>query len=290
MTKGGRVRTSVLAAAGLLLAMPAAAQRSATSPPPGMLEVRVQDVRGLLTVTAWDRDSVALRGNAAGLGLRRVPGAVHLERSGSAEAAGDVELLLPRGSRLVVRGGGSVDATGLDGEVEISAARGRIRLEGAMRRVSVEALEGNVEVVGPSASVTVHTAGGTVVVRGIRGELDVSTVSGAVAVGAARVTTARLASVSGEVSFKGVVQPSGTLEATSFSGDVELRLPPELAATFELQAPPGKVTSEFGSGTRFVTGRGGAWIVAATQKGALAVRRQPGADVDLNPGASSGIR
>lgn len=283
------MRAPIVALTGLLLAVPATAQRTA-APPAAVREVRVQDVRGLLTVTGWDRDSVMLRGNAVGLGLRTVPGAVHLERAGTGDATGDVELLMPHGARLVVRGGGSVDATGLDGDVEIAAARGRIRIEGATRRVSVEALEGNVEVVGPSASVTVRTAGGTVVVRGIRGELDVSTVSGAVAVGAARVTTARLASVSGEVSFKGVVMPSGTLEATSFSGDVELRLPPDLAATFELRAPPGRITSEFGSGTKFVTGRGGAWIVAGTRKGTLAVRRQPGADVDLNPSGPGGIR
>jgi hypothetical protein len=270
----------------LSLAGPLAAQRHV----PAVQEVRVQDVRGLLTVTAWDRDSVALRGSAAGLALRTVPGAVHLERAGAAEATGDVELVVPRGARLVVRNGGSVDATGVAGEVEISAAQGRIRLEGPMRRASVEALAGNVEVVGPAASVTVRTAGGTVVVRGIRGELDVSTTSGAIAVGAARVTTARLASVSGEVSFKGVVEPGGRLDASSFSGDVELRLPPELAATFELQAPDGKLTSEFGAGTKFVTGRGGAWIVAATRKGAIALRRQPGADVDLNAAPMGGIR
>jgi DUF4097 and DUF4098 domain-containing protein YvlB len=183
-----------------------------------------------------------------------------------------------------------VDATGLAGEVEVTAARGRIRVEGPARRVEIEALEGNVEVVGPAARVAVRTGGGTALVRGVRGALDVATVSGEIAVGAARVTTARLASVSGAVSFKGVVEPGGTLEATSFSGDVELRLPPELAATFELRAPPGRLTSEFGAGAKVVTRGGGAWIVAATQKGALALRRQPGADVDLNAGGAGGIR
>ncbi|HEX5634592.1 MAG TPA: hypothetical protein VFX50_15225 [Gemmatimonadales bacterium] len=279
------MRAPLLALAGLLLATPLAAQRTA----PRVREVRVQDVRGTLTVTGWDRDSVALRGPAAGLALRRVPGAVHLERAAGGDASGDVELFVPRQARIAVRGGGSVDAAGLDGEMEVTAARGRIRVEGGLRRVSVEALEGNVEVVGPALSVVVRTAGGSVVVRGVRGELDVSTVSGAVAVGAARVTRARLASVSGEVSFKGVVEPGGTLEAASYSGDVELRLPPDLAATFELRAPVGKLTSEFGGGVRFVTGTGGAWIVAGTQKGALAVRRQPGADVDLNAGDAGGI-
>ena len=282
------MRPILLPLAAMLLAAPLAAQRAASTP--NVREVRVQDVRGLLTVTAWDRDSVALRGEAPGLSLRAVPGAVHLERTGTTEPTGDVELFVPRRARLVVRGGGSVDAGGLTEEVEITAARGRIRIEGGLKRVWVEALEGNVEVVGPSKSVSVRTAGGSVVVRGLRGELDVSTVSGPVAIGAARVTTGRLASVSGEVSFKGVVETGGTLEASSFSGDVELRLPPELAATFELQAPAGRLASEFGNAARFVTGGGGAWIVASTRKGTLAVRRQPGADVDLNPGAAGGIR
>jgi DUF4097 and DUF4098 domain-containing protein YvlB len=133
-----------------------------------------------------------------------------------------------------------------------------------------------------------------VVVRGVRGELYVTTTSGDIAVGAARVRRARLESVSGAVSFKGVVERAGTLEAQSHAGDVELRVPPDVAATFELAAPGGTIRSEFGSGTgtsrRFTTGDGGASLVARSFKGNVSVVRQPGADVDLNAAAAGGIR
>ncbi|MFL5505350.1 MAG: DUF4097 family beta strand repeat-containing protein [Gemmatimonadales bacterium] len=279
----------LLLAALVVAAGPLAAQRTPV--------VRLVNVAGPLVLNGWDRDSVAVRG-AARLAVSGPKDAIRVDGSGAGTDA--AEVFVPRHARIEVRGGGALDATGLDGELEVSAATGRVRVEGALRRVMVEtfgggaAAVGNVEIVGPHASVEVRTPDGTVVVRGVRGELQVTTTSGEIFVGAARVRRARLESVSGAVSFKGVVDRAGTLEAQSHSGDVELRVPPDVAATFELAAPTGTVRSEFdsGSGTsrRFSTGDGGASIVARSFKGQVSVVKQPGADVDLNASGASGIR
>jgi hypothetical protein len=265
-----------------------AAQRAAV--------VRLVNIAGPLVLNGWDRDSVAVRG-ATRLAVSGPKDAIRVDGSGAgADAA---EVFVPRHARIEVRGGGSLDATGLDGELEVSAATGRVRVEGALRRLIVEtfgggaAAVGNVEIVGPHASVEVRTPDGTVVVRGVRGELNVTTTSGEILVGAARVRRARLESVSGTVSFKGVVERAGTLEAQSHAGDVELRVPPDVAATFELAAPAGTVRSEFGNDAaarRFTTGDGGASIVARSFKGRVSVVKQPGADVDLNASGTAGIR
>jgi hypothetical protein len=278
----------LLLAALVLAARPLAAQRA--------IVVRLVDIRGPVVLVGWDRDSVAVRG-AARLAVTGPRDAVRVD--GRASGGDAAEILVPRHARIEVRGGGALDATGLDGELEVSAATGRVRVEGALRRVQVETFgagggAGNVEIVGPHASVEVRTPDGMVVVRGVRGELAVTTTSGDIAVGAARVRRARLESVSGAVSFKGVVERAGTLEAQSHSGDVELRVPPDVAATVELAAPGGTIRSEFGGGAgtprRFTTGDGGASLVARSFKGHVSVVRQPGADVDLNAGAVGGVR
>lgn len=258
--------------------------------------VRLVNIAGPLVLNGWDRDSVAVRG-AARLTVSGPRDAIRVD---GGQAGNDAaEVFVPRHARIEVRGGGSLDATGLDGELEVSAATGRVRVEGALRRVVVETFGGgggavgNVEIVGSHASVEVRTPDGTVVVRGVRGELLVTTTSGEIFVGAARVRRARLESVSGAVSFKGVVERAGTLEAQSHAGDVELRVPPDVAATFELAAPSGRVRSEFGDGgatRRFTTGDGGASIVARSFKGRVSVVKQPGADVDLNASGAAGIR
>jgi hypothetical protein len=257
--------------------------------------VRLVNIAGPLVLNGWDRDSVAVRGPAR-LTVSGPRDAVRVD--GGTAGPDAAEVFVPRHARIEVRGGGSLDATGLDGELEVSAATGRVRVEGALRRVVVETFGGggavgNVEIVGPHASVEVRTPDGTVVVRGVRGELLVTTTSGEILVGAARVRRARLESVSGAVSFKGVVERAGTLEAQSHAGDVELRVPPDVAATFELAAPSGTVRSEFGDGgtaRRFTTGDGGASIVARSFKGRVSVVKQPGADVDLNANGAAGIR
>lgn len=258
--------------------------------------VRLVNIAGPLVLNGWDRDSVAVRGTAR-LTVSGPRDAIRVDGGGAgADAA---EVFVPRHARIEVRGGGALDATGLDGELEVSAATGRVRVEGALRRVVVETFSGgggsvgNVEIVGPHASVEVRTPEGTVVVRGVRGDLAVTTTSGEIHVGAARVRRARLESVAGAVSFKGVVERSGTLEAQSHAGDVELRVPPDVAATFELAAPSGTVRSEFGDGKvvrRFTTGDGSASIVARSFKGGVSVVKQPGADVDLNASSATGIR
>ena len=45
-----------------------------------------------------------------------------------------------------------------------------------------------------------------------------------------------------------------------------------------------------GTSRRFTTGDGGASLVARSFKGKVSVKRQPGADVDLNAGGQGGIR
>ncbi|MCU0620536.1 MAG: hypothetical protein MUC69_03415 [Gemmatimonadales bacterium] len=247
--------------------------------------VRLAGVRGPVTLMGWDRDSIALAGDARGVTLAGPPASLRVT---GGDATGGIELSVPRTARIEIREGGSVDAIGLAGELVVRVGEGRIRVEGALRRVEVEALEGAVELVGPIQAAVVRTAGGSVVVRGIRGELDVATTSGAIHVGAARVRRARLESVAGTVSFKGVVERAGSLDAQSHGDNVELRLPPDLAASFELGAPAGGIASAFGTvaagatRARFTTGDGAAAIVARSFKGRIEVLRQPNADLDLN--------
>lgn len=267
---------------------------------PGDVAVRILDVVGTVNLVGWDKDSVVATGNLPP-GVRLYVGG----RDGSAKVAFEgpvdsaattgnivLEVRVPRRARVSVRGVAvSVDASGLDGELTFTSARGRLHLEGAPRRVAAETLDGNIEIVGPVGSTSVRTASGVITLRGVTGDLVASSVSGAIRVGGARVTEARLETVSGEISWKGSIAHAGGLEAQTMTGDIELRLPVELGADLELTAPAGQVASEWplarpasrGAPIKASIGDGGASVIARTFKGRISLVKQPEVEVNLSP-------
>jgi hypothetical protein len=290
----------------LLLPVPLAAQqridrRMAIN---GTASIRINDLVGMVRLVGWDKDSLAVTGelppragqlyfggsrDAAKLGLEGTD-------TSSVVSSATLEVRVPRKARVSVRGATvSLDAEGIEGDLDFITTAGRLHLEGAPRTVTAETLDGNVEVVGPAASVRIRTAGGTVVLRGIRGDLTVTTVSGAILIGGARIARARLETVSGEIAWKGAIERGGILDAQTHSGNIELRLPPALGADLELSAPAGNIASEFKlpgkpgpSGTlRTSIGDGGAAITARTFRGRISLLKQP--EVDINPAAPGGI-
>jgi hypothetical protein len=216
----------------LLLPLPLAAQqridrRMAVS---STASIRINDLVGMVRLVGWDRDSLVVVGelparagqlyfggsrDAAKLGLEGTD-------TSSVVSSATLEVRVPRGARVSVRGATvSLDAGGLEGDLDFITTTGRLHLEGAPRIVTAETLDGNVEVAGPATSIRVRTAGGTVVLRGIRGDLSVTTVSGAILIGGARVTRARLETVSGEIAWKGAIERGGSLDTQTHSGNIE---------------------------------------------------------------------
>ncbi len=268
--------------------------------------IRLEELVGTVRIVGWDRDSLVITGSLpAGIGKLYVGGnraAAKVAIEGAVDSSALVnsatlEVRLPRGARISVRGAStSVDGSDITGELDFTSGRGRLHLEGAPRRITAETLDGNIEIVGLAASTRVRTASGAITLRGLTGDLLVSSVSGAIRIGGARITQARLETVTGEISWKGSIAEGGVLEAQSMSGDIELRLPPDLGADLTLTAPAGSVSSEWqlvrpaSKGTvRATIGDGGAAVIARTFKGRITLVKQPEPDINLTvPGGVSG--
>lgn len=288
----------LLALALLGAALPAAAQAPGRGwPAAADVAIRVIGIPSVV-VTGWDRDSVdALAALPTGAGTLVASGsaaarkfAVEDVADSSALAGARLELRVPRGARLWLRGVRlEADLAALTGTVDIAAGRGRVRVEGGVREALVTLVDGGIEVVGPAARAVLRTGGGTIVVRGLAGELDARTVSGPILAGGVRLDRARLESVTGEIAVKGRVRPGGILAALTHAGDVELRLPASVDAELAVSAPAARIVSEFGPlrGGRRTLGAGGAEITVTTLKGAVRLLRHEEADV--NPGDPGGI-
>lgn len=258
--------------------------------------IRILVPHGSVRISAWGRDSVAVRGRldpAAGrlvLDGTRESLRIAIEAPARPRGTGlaDLEISVPRNARLRIAGAGvSLDCIVEGGELTAFTTSGKVRVVGTLREVEIETLDGNVELAVTAPVARVRTASGTVVVRGVVQALDVSSVSGPLLIGMeGPIASARLESTSAAISFKGDLTREGRLLADTHGGDVDLRLPPRLEATWHLAnyggildnqllpedlVRPGPRKGEW----RFVTGNGLARVEVRTFKGTVRLQARP---------------
>jgi hypothetical protein len=259
--------------------------------------IRITSFTGSLRITAWPRESLAVRGRVDATAGRFYFGGtrsalklgVEPPRGREPDGAADLDIQVPAAARLWIKtAAAEVEVTAGGGTVEVTGVSGRVRVAGTASEASVETLDGNVELDLRGGVARVRTASGTIVARGVIRNLDASTVSGPLLVGMeGRIASARLETVSSEIAFKGDLEPEGRLEAQTHGGDVELRLPPALGADFHLVSyggglrnelvPPDQVHAGPGKGEwRFRTGDGRATVEVRTFKGTVTLKVRGG--------------
>lgn len=126
---------------------------------------------------------------------------------------------------------------------------------------------------------------GGVIVRGLRGAIKINNTDGDIQLTGIRSSKVEARSVSGNVSYGGEIQPSGSYYLKSFSGRVEAALP--VGAKFKLDATSGRGGIEIDSGdfqltfqkqtTHLVQGlvdSATATVTLWTQEGSIRVRKK----------------
>lgn len=277
-----------LAWPGLLAAQGDVSARRAVAPD---VALRIYCVTGTLRVSAWARDSVAVSGyvdpslgrffiGGTGAGMKLGVEAPDSTTTGTAV----LDVSVPAGARVWIKSASaSIEVSGVTGTVEVFTVGGQVRIDGSPSVVTAESLDGNLELAVTSNDAQVHTASGVVVLRGVIKQATVSSVSGPLLIGMeGKIARARFETVSGEIAFKGDLEPDGSLEAESHSGNIELRLPEPLGAAYSLTSYAGQVTTEF-SGVppapkkgewRFTRGDGKATVIVRTFKGRVELKKR----------------
>jgi DUF4097 and DUF4098 domain-containing protein YvlB len=218
------------------------------------------------------------RGQASKMGVERKDETL-------AAPGSTLEVKVPRGARVWIKSGtANVEVTGLRGELECTSISGSIRVEGSLKLLIAESMEGNLNASGPMDVVRLRGGAGTITIRGPRGDITATTVGGAIVAMDAAVVRARLETVSGTIAYDGSVDPRGTLEAVTHSGDVTLRLPQDISAEFDLESFDGAIVVGLmekgsekpfrGKPVSFVTGEGGSHVMVRSFKGEIRILRR----------------
>lgn len=227
--------------------------------------------------------TVAVRTVSADIEVADVRGQVDLRST-----SGDVTVT---GQPAEVRAGstsGDLDINvTTNGRVTAETTSGDVRVRGSVRQsVNAESVSGDVVVDARTPEVRAESVSGTLRLNGATGRVSASTVSGDAAITASGIEFGSFETVSGNLRYTGDLSSNGALDLQSHSGNVELVLPGNVNADFEVQSFSGSIQSDFGGQVertsrygpgrqlRFTTGRNGGRINIQTFSGTVKLQRR----------------
>lgn len=287
-------RTAIVLGAMMLVASPLAAQKKIERRIPLGIEgaFRVMNMVGSVVIHGWSKDTVLIRGTLAP-GDQFYAGGGYTGAKMFIESANDrnpkptsLEIWVPARARVWVKTATApIDVDGVDGGLDLYTVSATIEVTGNPRELNAEAIDGDIHINGSPAWLRAKSASGAITFRGASSDAGLSTVSGAVKVEGGPFERTKIETVTGNVSFSGRVERSGTFDFDTHSGSVDIAVPDKTGASFSVVSIAGTITNNvsrgmpttgrFGRGSELTTeiGDPGAKISVRTFKGAVTLRR-----------------
>ncbi|KLD62572.1 DUF4097 family beta strand repeat-containing protein [Dyella japonica] len=264
--------------------------------------VSISNVKGAVTVSAWDRNQVqvtgrlgdgakplAIEGSNSNLSIKvESQGKSGLFSWGSDSSMGatTLDVRVPKGASLdvdVVSAPMNID--GIDGgSIKVNTVSGKARINARSPSVEADAVSGSLELAGSAEKVALQTVSGDILAPNVGAEANLQTVSGRIHVSGGPWRRLNLSTVSGDVQLAGGVAPNGSYDVDSMSGDVQIQVPSNLSAIIKASTFSGDLRSDFGtvkkpehgpgSELEATAGAGGAKMNVETFSGDLRIRRQ----------------
>ncbi len=236
--------------------------------------VSIGNIKGEVTVTAWDRNEVHV-GGSLGDGARpltidgsngdleikvQAQGRSGLFNWGSDNAMGPTTLnvQVPRGASLavnVVSAPLRIDGTE-GGAIEVNSVSGKVRIHARTPSLRADSVSGSIEQSGQADRAELQTVSGDILAPALGDQAKLETVSGQVQARGGPWRTFTLSTVSGDADVAGRLAADGRMDIDSMSGDVQLALPADVSASIHASSFSGDLRSAFGNARRNEHGPG----------------------------------
>ena len=266
------------------------------------VHVTVSNVKGTVTVTAWDRNQVQVSGQLGdGAKPMAITGSndalvVKVEPQGgssmfnwhgdNAMSSSTLELHVPKGASLdinVISAPLVID--GIDGgSIVVSTVSGKSRINARTPSLKVESVSGGIELAGHTEQADLQTVSGDILAPTLGSAVKLQTISGHIQADGGPWQKLTLSTVSGDVQLTGKLAANGNLSIDSLSGNVQLQLPTNTSGALHASSFSGDLRSDFGTpqkpehgpGSTLDThlGSGGGTINVETFSGDLRIRKQ----------------
>jgi hypothetical protein len=218
--------------------------------------VDISNVGGRIDVSGWDRPEVSVRAELGesvervevnsdhGRTTIKVVLPHHSERDGDAH----LHVQLPKDSQLTVSAvSADVTTAGVTGAQRLNTVSGDISAELAGSDLELKTVSGDVKLKGHGQPARLHmsTVSGDVHLEHGAGDLEAGTVSGTLVVSLDSARSVRARTTSGDVHFEGRLARGADLDATSVSGDLNVRASAEAGYAYEISTFSGDISNCF---------------------------------------------
>lgn len=282
--------------------------------PDGFVSINV--TRGDLKVAGWDRDKIEVTGlldektkefifevDGDQTEIKvRLPGNLG---GWSSNSGSDLRIFVPVGNNVSVRGvstdvdirnlhsgvdvndvSGDMTVSNVDRGADLTTVSGEISLRNATGKIKVRSVSGDIEsrnAVGPGSY---HSVSGSIDVSDAGREIDIETVSGEIDVRANEIMELSGHTVSGDIDIMASLAAEGTVDIRTISGSIDLELPPDTNARFDVETGSGgqirnrltkdkPKTSRYSrdSSLRFTMREGDGEVIVSTASGRIVLGR-----------------
>jgi len=218
--------------------------------------VDISNVSGTVVVTGWDRPQVSVRAEL-GEGVERVDVSsehgrttvkVVLPHHSGHGGDADLHVQVPKDSELTVSAvSADVRTTGVTGVQRLNAVSGDITAELGGSDLELKTVSGDVKLKGHGQPARLHVSSvsGDVHLEHGAGDLEAATVSGTLVVSLDSVRSVRVRTTSGDVHFEGKLASGADFDATSVSGDLNVRASAEAGYAYEVSTFSGEISNCF---------------------------------------------
>lgn len=293
---------ALLLACGQALAAGTPIEQSRAVNPDARIEI--SNVKGAVSVTAWDKSEVAISGTlgegSKGLAVEGGGDRLSIKVQGPQQQGGGwfswggqsrmgdtlLDIKVPKSAALKIDVvSADVTVAGVAGRsLDVNGVSGKMRLDSGAGEVEVDSVSGSIELVGTATRAHLQTVSGDIRARGLGGKLRFESVSGDVGADNGSYRELDASTVSGNIELRGTPEPAARISAESMSGDIRLYLPATVSTSLRASSFSGSINSDFGTverpehgpGTRLeaTSGNGDGRIKIETFSGDVEVRRQ----------------
>ena len=247
--------------------------RQVPAQPRGVVEI--SNVSGNIEVSGWDRSEVGvhadLAGGVEGVEVSSEGGHTSIKvrtPAFSGHGGARLQVKIPKDSELDVSAvNADISTSGVLGVQRLSAVSGKISAEIAGADTELKTVSGSVQVKGHGqpARLRASTVSGDVHLEHGGGDIEAGTVNGSLIASLDGVRSVRAHTTSGEVRVEGTLARTATVEASSVSGNLTVRVGADGGYAYEVSSFSGNISdcfnaspehTKYGPGSRLEGTRG----------------------------------
>jgi len=250
----------------------------------------VDNTAGEVVVHAWDKDSVRVQARHSGrakVNVRAGGNTITVDADSVNGHTGSVDYDITAPAWMPIKIEGQYDfvlVEGIQGELSIETVRGDIVLKNVGSAV-VKTIEGGIQVDGARGKLAVSSVNEDIKITGASGEIVADTTNGGVTMTRMESASVEVATVNGDVVYEGTLADRGHYSFTNHNGDIELAVPENANATFNVRTYNGEFSpslavkgpdpSEVRRGKRvsYTLGNGSAEVELESFDGEIKLRR-----------------